>query len=362
MSRAWNFSAGPAVLPEPVLRQAQDELLEWQGVGASVMEISHRSRPFIALAEEAEARLRSLMSIPPEYKVLFLQGGATLQFALLAMNLATRGQSADYVLSGHWSEKAAREASPYVRIRTAADASVSGYHQLPSFEQWQVGSDAAYVHYTPNETIQGLEYPDIPDLGELPLVADMSSCILSQPLEVRRFGLIYAGAQKNIGPSGLTVLIVREDLLERSRGHDMAMILRYSEHAAHASMLNTPNTWAWYLAGLTFAWLDRQGGVEVMGQRNRHKADLLYDAIDGSSDFYRNDVDVNSRSRMNVPFFLHDPKLNMRFLEQAEQRGLIGLKGHRALGGMRASLYNAMSVQGVEVLVEFMREFQQTNG
>ncbi len=362
MSRAWNFSAGPAVLPEPVLRQAQDELLEWRGVGASVMEISHRSQPFIALAEEAEARLRSLMSIPPEYKVLFLQGGATLQFALLAMNLATSGQSADYVLSGHWSEKAAREARPYVQVRVAANASASAYRKLPAFEQWQVGADAAYVHYTPNETIQGLEYPDIPDLGDVPLVADMSSCILSRPLEVSRFGLIYAGAQKNIGPSGLTVLIVREDLLERSHGHDIAMILRYSEHAAHGSMLNTPNTWAWYLAGLTLAWLEQRGGVAAMEQHNRHKAELLYDTIDSSSGFYRNEVDPGSRSRMNIPFFLQDSKLDERFLGQAEQRGLMGLKGHRALGGMRASLYNAMSVQGVEALVGFMHDFQQANG
>ncbi len=362
MSRAWNFSAGPAVLPEPVLRQAQDELLEWQGVGASIMEISHRSQAFITLAAAAETRLRRLMSIPSEYKVLFLQGGATLQFALLAMNLATSRQSADYVLSGHWSEKAAREARPYVRVRTAADASVSGYHQLPSFEQWQVGSDAAYVHYTPNETIQGLEYPDTPDMGDLPLVADMSSCLLSRPLDVRRFGLIYAGAQKNIGPSGLTVLIVREDLLERSREHDMAMIFRYAEHAAHDSMLNTPNTWAWYLAGLTFAWLEQRGGVTAMEQHNRRKAELLYGSIDNSGGFYRNEVDPGSRSRMNVPFFLHDPKLDKRFLEQAEQRGLIGLKGHRALGGMRASLYNAMSLQGVEALVSFMGDFQQANG
>ncbi len=362
MSRAWNFSAGPAALPEPVLRKAQDELLEWQGIGASVMEISHRSQPFIALAEEAETRLRVLMTIPPEYKVLFLQGGATLQFALLAMNLATAGQSADYVLSGHWSEKAAREARPYVRVRTAADASASGYRKLPAFTQWQVGTDAAYVHYTPNETIQGLEYSNTPDLGGLPLVADMSSCILSRPLEVRRFGLIYAGAQKNIGPAGLTVLIVREDLLERSQGSDMAMIFRYAEHAAHHSMLNTPNTWAWYLAGLTFVWLEQRGGVAAMERYNRRKADLLYGSIDNSDGFYRNEVDPGSRSRMNVPFFLHDPKLDERFLQQSEQWGLMGLKGHRALGGMRASLYNAMPIRGVEILVDFMGDFQRTNG
>jgi phosphoserine aminotransferase len=361
VSRTWNFAAGPAAIPEPVLRQAQTELLEWRDARASVMEISHRGKAFMALAAETERDLRALADIPAHYRVLFLQGGATLQFALLAMNLAAPGQHADYVLSGHWSEKAAREAAPYVDVRIAADARSNGYSALPPRADWRLHDDAAYLHYTPNETIHGLEFRDVPEAGQVPLVADMSSSILSEPLPVQRFGMIYAGAQKNIGPAGLTLVIVREDLLARAQ-RPMAGILRYAEQAAHESMLNTPNTFGWYLAGLTFKWIAAQGGLPAMAARNRRKADTLYAAIDGSGGFYRNPVDAAARSRMNVPFFLHDARLDTVFLRESEQAGLLALKGHRALGGLRASLYNALPQEGVEALVAFMRAFQQRHG
>ena len=362
MSRTWNFAAGPAAIPEPVLRQAQAELLEWRDARASVMEISHRGRAFTALAAEIEADLRALAGIPAHYRILFLQGGATLQFALLAMNLARPDQHADYVLTGHWSEKAAREARPYVDVRIAADARESGYTALPSRADWRLHSDAAYVHYTPKETIHGIEFHDVSEVDAVPLVADFSSSILSEPLPVPRFGMIYAGAQKNIGPAGLTLVIVREDLLQRAEKRPMAGILRYAEHAAHESMLNTPNTFGWYLAGLTFKWIALQGGLAAIGERNARKADSLYDAIDGSGGFYTNPVQAAARSRMNVPFFLHDPALEPAFLRESEQAGLLALKGHRALGGLRASLYNAMPQEGVDALVAFMRDFQQRHG
>lgn len=361
MSRTWNFAAGPAAMPDEVLRLAQAELLEWRDARASVMEISHRGKAFMALAAEIEADLRALADIPPDYKILFLQGGATLQFALLAMNLAAPGQRADYVLSGHWSDKAAREAAPYVDVHIAADARDNGYSALPPRADWRLDPHAAYVHYTPNETIHGLEFGEIPDVGAVPLVADFSSSILSAPLDVRRLGMIYAGAQKNIGPSGLTLVIVREDLLARAT-RPMAAIFRYAEHAAQDSMLNTPNTFGWYLAGLTFRWIARHGGLAAMAARNRRKADTLYAAIDGSGGFYRNPVAAAARSRMNVPFFLVDPALDGRFLAEAEETGLLALKGHRALGGMRASLYNAMPQEGVDALVAFMRDFQRRRG
>ena len=361
MSRTWNFAAGPAAMPDEVLRQAQAELLEWRDARASVMEISHRGQAFMALAAEIEADLRALAGIPPHYKVLFLQGGATLQFPLLAMNLARPGQRADYVLSGHWGDKAAREAAPYVEVHIAADARASGYAALPPRADWQLDPQAAYVHYTPNETIHGLEFHQVPQVGDVPLVADFSSSILSAPVDINRFGMIYAGAQKNIGPSGLTLVIVREDLLARAT-RPMAAIFRYAEHAAQGSMLNTPNTFGWYLAGLTFQWIARHGGLVAMAARNGRKADTLYAAIDGSGGFYRNPVAPGARSRMNVPFFLVDPALDGRFLAEAEEIGLLALKGHRALGGMRASLYNAMPQEGVDALVDFMCDFQRRHG
>ncbi|UGB39335.1 3-phosphoserine/phosphohydroxythreonine transaminase [Frateuria soli] len=361
MSRVWNFSAGPAALPRAVLEQAQRELLDWQGSGASVMEQSHRGKRFIAMAEQAEADLRELLEIPGDYAVLFLQGGATQHFAQIPMNLAGPTDTVDYVVSGHWSEKAASEAAPYARVNVVASSKADGFLHLPPRREWRLDPRAAYVHYTPNETIHGVEFHDVPEAGEVPLVADMSSNILSGPLDVRRFGLIYAGAQKNIGPSGLVVMIVRRDLLARP-GRPMARIFRYAEHAAAGSMLNTPNTFGWYLAGLTFQWLKGQGGLAAVAGRNRAKAALLYGTIDSSGGFYRNPVDPASRSRMNVPFFLRDGALDAAFLAESEAAGLLALKGHKALGGMRASLYNAVPLEAVEVLVAFMRDFARRHG
>jgi len=361
VSRVWNFSAGPAALPQAVLECAQRELLDWNGSGASVMEQSHRGKRFIEMAALAEADLRALLAIPADYAVLFLQGGATQQFAQIPMNLAGEGDSADYIVSGHWSAKAVSEAAPYVRVNVAASGKADHYLKLPARADWQLDPHAAYVHYTPNETIHGVEFHGIPEVGTVPLVADMSSNILSEPLDVSRFGLIYAGAQKNIGPSGLVVMIIRRDLLQRA-SRPMAKIFRYAEQAANDSMLNTPNTWGWYLAGLTFQWLHAQGGLAVIGERNRVKAELLYRAIDGSGGYYRNPVDPSARSRMNVPFTLHDSTLDATFLKESEAAGLLALKGHKALGGMRASLYNAVPLEAVEALAAFMRDFVQRHG
>jgi phosphoserine aminotransferase len=357
----WNFSAGPAALPREVLEQAQRELLDWNGSGMSVMEQSHRGKPFIAMAAQAEADLRELMAIPADYAVLFLQGGATQHFAQIAMNLAGPDDSADYIVSGHWGEKAVREAAPYLRVNVAASSEAQGFRRLPARASWALDPAASYVHYTPNETIHGVEFHDIPDVGDVPLVADMSSNILSAPLDVSRFGLIYAGAQKNIGPSGLVVMIVRRDLLARP-GRPMAKVLRYAEQAANDSMLNTPNTWGWYLAGLTFQWLKAQGGVAAMAARNRAKAELLYRAIDDSDGFYANPIEPSARSRMNVPFTLKDATLDATFLQESEAAGLFALKGHKAVGGMRASLYNAVPLEAVQALVAFMRDFANRHG
>jgi phosphoserine aminotransferase len=357
----WNFSAGPAALPRKVLEQAQRELLDWNGSGMSVMEQSHRGKPFIAMAAQAEADLRELMAIPADYAVLFLQGGATQHFAQIPMNLAGPDDCADYIVSGHWSEKAVREAAPYLRVNVAASSETDGFRRLPARESWVLDPAASYVHYTPNETIHGVEFHDVPEVGEVPLVADMSSNILSAPLDVSRFGLIYAGAQKNIGPSGLVVMIIRRDLLLRS-GRPMAKVLRYAEQAAHDSMLNTPNTWGWYLAGLTFQWLKAQGGVAAMAERNRAKAELLYRAIDDSDGFYANPIEPAARSRMNVPFTLKDGALDGAFLKESEAAGLIALKGHKAVGGMRASLYNAVPLEAVQALVAFMADFAHRHG
>lgn len=361
MSRVWNFSAGPAALPLAVLERAREEMLDWQGSGASVMEQSHRGQRFIAMAAEAEANLRSLLVIPGDYAVLFLQGGATQHFAQIPMNLASEGESADYIDSGLWSTKAINEASPYIRVNVAASARADAYRRLPSRKSWQLDPHAAYVHYTPNETIHGVEFHDVPDVGAVPLVADMSSNILSEPLEISRFGLIYAGAQKNIGPAGLVVMIIRRDLLQRP-GRPMARIFHYAEHAAAHSMLNTPNTWGWYLAGLTFQWLLAQGGLVAMADANRAKAALLYQGIDGSRGYYRNPVEPAARSRMNVPFTLHDSALDPVFLRESEGAGLVALKGHKAVGGMRASLYNAVPLAAVQALTGFMGDFAQRHG
>ncbi|MCG5501281.1 3-phosphoserine/phosphohydroxythreonine transaminase [Ectothiorhodospira lacustris] len=357
MTRVYNFSAGPAVLPEPVLERAREEMLDWNGTGMSVMEMSHRGKAFVSIAAQAEQDLRDLLQIPANYKVLFLQGGATGQFAAIPMNLLRGKTRVDYVNTGAWSKKAISEAKKYADVSVVATAADSHFSTIPAFETWQRSSDAAYLHYTPNETIGGVEFHWIPETGDVPLVADMSSNILSGPLDVSRFGLIYAGAQKNIGPAGLTLVIVREDLLGEALPSTPS-IFDYQVQAEAESMSNTPPTYAWYLAGLVFQWLKEIGGLKVMDEINRRKAEKLYKAIDNSA-FYTNPVDVAARSRMNVPFTLADPDLDGLFLKEAEQAGLTTLKGHRSVGGMRASIYNAMPEAGVDALVEFMVDFEQ---
>lgn len=359
MARVINFSAGPAALPLEVLEQARAEMPDWQGSGMSVMEVSHRSKAFIAVAEQAEADLRELLGISDDYAVMFLQGGATQQFALLPMNLAQPGDTVDYLVTGSWSKKAAKEAGVVRNANVVADGADSNYTDVPAIDSWQLDSNAAYFHYTPNETIGGVEIHEPPQVGAVPIVADMSSTILSRPIEVDRFGAIYAGAQKNIGPAGLTIVIMRRDLLDRVP-NDVPNILRYKSHAEGGSMLNTPPTFAWYLAGLVFQWLKGQGGLAAMARQNQAKAELLYNAVD-TSGFYANPVAKPYRSWMNVPFTLAKPELDGAFLTQAEAAGLLNLKGHRSVGGMRASIYNAMPIDGVQTLVDFMAEFERTN-
>lgn len=358
--RVYNFSAGPATLPLDILEHARGELTDCRGSGMSVMEMSHRGSDFMAIAEKAEADVRTLLGIPNNYSVLFLQGGATTQFAAVPLNLAKQDDSADYVVTGHWSQKAVKEAGRFVDLKLAADASAGAFTDVPDEAEWARSEDAAYLHYTPNETIHGVEFPYIPGAGDSPLVADMSSTLLSRPLDVTRFGVIYAGAQKNIGPSGLTLVIVRDDLLGHSR-EGTPVTLDYQTNAQAGSMLNTPPTFAWYIAGLNFAWLLAQGGLEVMADRNQRKATRLYTAIDESG-FYTNPVQKRYRSWMNVPFILADSKLDNKFLEDALAEGLANLKGHRSVGGMRASIYNAMPEEGVEALVGFMQEFEKRHG
>ncbi len=359
MSRAYNFSAGPAALPESVLLRAREELLEWQGERASVMEVSHRGKAFVAMAEQAEQDLRELLSVPANYKVLFLQGGATQHFAQIPMNLAAGG-AADYVVSGHWGEKAVKEAAALTRVQIAATGEASNYTRLPAFAEWQRDPNAAYLHITPNETIAGVEMHQLPDTGAVPLVADMSSTLLSRPLDVAKFGLVYAGAQKNIGISGLVVLLIREDLLARCP-KSIPNIFNYAAHAKEGSLLNTPPTFSWYLAGLVFQWLKDSGGLVAIGEQNRCKAERLYGYIDASG-FYSNPVEVGARSWMNVPFQLRDDALDAAFLKESEAAGLLALKGHRSVGGMRASIYNAMPLAGVEALIGFMQDFARRNG
>lgn len=360
MARVYNFSAGPAVLPEEVLERARAEMLDCHGSGMSVMEMSHRGKEFVAIAQKAEADLRRILGIPSSYKVLFLQGGASLQFAMVPLNLLGDKGRADYVNTGEWSKKAIGEAKRHGQISLAADAASSKYAHVPAQNEWQLNPAAAYVHYTPNETIGGVEFHWVPETGAVPLVADMSSTILSRPIDVSRYGVIYAGAQKNIGPAGLTIVIVREDLLGHA-GASVPAMLSYKTHADNESMYNTPPTYAWYIAGLVFEWIDRQGGLIALGERNRRKADKLYHAIDASG-FYRNPVAKDCRSWMNVPFTLADPSLDDAFLKEAKGEGLVTLKGHRSVGGMRASIYNAMPEAGVDALVQFMREFERKRG
>ena len=360
MTRIYNFSAGPAVLPEEVLARAGDEMLDWHGSGMCVMEMSHRGKEFIAIAAEAEKDFGELLAVPKNYKVLLLQGGATQQFAQVPMNLLAGRGRADYVLTGEWSKKAVKEASALCDTAIAASSEDRRFTYAPPQEAWKVRADAAYVHYCSNETIGGVEFHWVPDTGSVPLVADASSHILSRPLDVSRFGLIYAGAQKNIGPAGLVIVIVREDLIGKAvKG--TPSVMDYKLQADADSMLNTPATYSIYVAGLVFKWLKQQGGLAQVERRNIARAKLLYDCLDSSS-LYRNPVERRDRSRMNIPFTLADARLDEPFLKGAVEAGMIQLKGHRSVGGMRASIYNAMPIEGVQRLVDYMKEFERHRG
>lgn len=358
MSQVYNFSAGPAVLPKEVLQQARDEMLDWHGSGMSVMEMSHRGKEFMAIAEQTEHDLRELAGIPNNYKVLFLQGGASSQFAMVPMNLLQGKKKSDYINTGQWSSKAIEEASKYCTVNVAASSSDRNFTYVPSQDQWRLDPEAAYIHYTSNETIGGVEFHWIPRTDpnrNIPLVVDMSSDILSRPVNVSQFGLIYAGAQKNLGPAGLTIVIVLEDLLGKSLANTPTLF-DYQIHAKNDSMYNTPPTYAMYITGLVLQWLKQKGGLEGIEAVNIAKANLLYDFLD-NTEYYHCPVAKSDRSRMNVPFTLHDPALDDAFLKQAKSHGLIQLKGHRSVGGMRASIYNAMPLEGVAKLVAFMKEF-----
>jgi phosphoserine aminotransferase len=358
MSRIFNFSAGPAMLPAEVLARAGDEMLDWRGSGMGVMEMSHRGKEFMGIAAEAEADLRGLLAIPQNYKVLFLQGGATLQFAQVPMNLLRGKGKADYVLTGEWSKKAVKEAKNYCDVAIAASSEDRKFTYAP--KNFSLRKDTAYVHYCSNETIGGVEYHAIPEVGEIPLVADASSHFLSRPLEVSKFGLIYAGAQKNAGPAGLTFVIVRDDLIGNA-AKGTPTVMDYKLQADADSMLNTPASYSMYVAGLVFKWIKQQGGLVSLEQKNIQKAKLLYDYLD-QSEFFHNPVAKEDRSRMNVPFTLKDSALDAEFLKGAEARGMVQLKGHRSVGGMRASIYNAMPIEGVQQLVSYMKDFEAKHG
>ena len=360
MSRVFNFSAGPAMLPTEVLEKAQQEILDWHGTGMSIMEMSHRGKEFMSVAEKAEADLRELLNISNDYAVLFLQGGASAQFAMVPMNLLRGKKTADYVNTGAWSKKAISEAKQYCDVNVVASSENEKFTTVPDFNSWKLNRDAAYLHYTPNETIGGVEFNYVPDCGDVPLVADMSSTILSRPIDVNQYGVIYAGAQKNIGPAGLTLAIVRKDLMGQVIDGTPS-IFSYQNHAENDSMLNTPPTYAWYLAGLVFDWLKQKGGLSAMAEINQRKAQKLYKAIDDSS-FYSNPVVPEYRSWMNVPFTLANADLDKTFLDEAGKNGLTTLKGHRSVGGMRASIYNAMPEEGIDALVDFMADFEKRNG
>jgi phosphoserine aminotransferase len=360
MTRVFNFSAGPAALPESVLRLAAEEMLDWHGSGMSVMEMSHRGKEFIAIHAEAEALLRELLAVPANYKVLFMQGGAIGENAIVPMNMLRGRTSADYINTGEWSKKSIKEAGKYAKINVAASSEATQFDRIPKRETWRLDPNAAYVHICANETIGGIEYHFIPDTGEVPLVADVSSNILSKPLDVAKFGLIYGGAQKNIGPAGLTIVIVRDDLLGGALPITPSAF-NYAEQAANDSMLNTPPTYAIYIAGLVFHWIKAQGGLPAIEAHNRAKAALLYDFLDATS-FYSSPIVREDRSLMNVPFKLKSDALDAAFLKGAEARGMVQLKGHRSVGGMRASLYNAMPIEGARALVAYMKEFEASHG
>jgi phosphoserine aminotransferase len=359
MSRVFNFSAGPAALPLEVLENIRNDIPDWLGSGMSVMEVSHRGKDFVALAARCEANLRQLLNVPDDYSVLFTQGGATMQMAMAPLNLTAAGDTADYVITGSWGKKAAGEAQKFCNVNVAADASDRNFTYIPDEASWQRSEDAAYLHITPNETIAGVEFNFVP-AGDTPIVADMSSNILSRPIDVRDYGVIYAGAQKNIGPAGITLVIVRNDLLERVRPNN-AHLMTWKAYADSGSMTNTPPTFAWYVADLVFQWLLKQGGVAAIAEVNARKAAKLYATIDASG-FYSNPVAVDCRSRMNVPFILADEALDQAFLEESAAAGLTNLKGHRSVGGMRASIYNAVPEEAIDALLAFMAEFERRHG
>ena len=358
--RVFNFSAGPAVLPEIVLRTAAAEMLDWHGSGMSVMEMSHRGKEFISIYEKAQADLRALLAIPANYKILFLQGGAIAENAIIPMNLLAGRSTADYINTGEWSKKSIKEAKKYCTVSIAASSEDQGFTYVPARETWKLSPGAAYVHVCTNETIGGVEYQWTPDTGSVPLVADMSSHLLSRPVDVARYGVIYGGAQKNVGPAGLTLVIVRDDLLDRALPITPTAF-HWQEQAAADSMVNTPTTYSIYVAGLVFEWLKGEGGIAAIERRNVAKAKLLYDYLD-RSEFYLTAVRKEDRSRMNVPFKLRDPSLDETFLKGAKERGMVQLKGHRSVGGMRASIYNAMPTEGVQALVEYMGDFERRHG
>ncbi|MFQ5659198.1 MAG: 3-phosphoserine/phosphohydroxythreonine transaminase [Gammaproteobacteria bacterium] len=360
MQAVYNFGPGPAMLPKAVMERARQEFLDWRSSGMSVMEVSHRSKEFASIAEESESDLRDLLAVPDNYRVLFLQGGATSQFAMVPMNFLHASGTADYIHTGIWSGKAIKEAQRHGHIHVAASSEADHFLSAPEPEQWQLSDDPAYVYYTSNETIGGVEFQSIPDVGGAPLVSDMTSNFLSRPLDVSRFGLIIAGSQKNIGPAGLVIVIVRDDLLEGA-SENLPSLYDYSIMAASGSMFNTPPTFSWYMAGLVFQWIKQEGGVEVMEQRAISRSGRLYQAID-ASDFYSNPVRQAFRSRMNIPFTLADESLNGKFLGEAGKNGLVALKGHRSVGGMRASMYNAMPETGCDALIAFMQDFERHYG
>ncbi len=355
----YNFSAGPSTIPEAVLERAWEEFLDWRGCGMSVLEMSHRGPEFLSIAKRTEQDLREILSIPDQYSVLFLQGGATLQFSMIPMNLAGEGGCACYVETGSWSQKAIEEAGKICEVQIAASSKTSNYASIPDEATWNLNESAAYLHYTSNETIGGIEFPGIPACG-LPLVCDMSSNILSKAVEIDRFALIYAGAQKNMGAAGITLVILRNELLGRASAK-LPSMLDYAQHTKNQSMLNTPPTFIWYLLGLVLDWIKSSGGLESLARSNARKAAKLYQAIDASS-FYSNPIEPQFRSRMNIPFILADAGLDDRFLAEADQEGLTNLKGHRSVGGMRASIYNAMPESGVDSLISFMAEFERKTG
>nr|WP_294842076.1 3-phosphoserine/phosphohydroxythreonine transaminase [uncultured Methylotenera sp.] len=358
MTKIYNFSAGPAVLPKPVLERAQAEMLDWHGSGMSVMEMSHRGKEFTSILAKTEADLRKLLNVPQNYKVLFLQGGAIAENAIIPMNLLNGGE-ADYVVTGSWSKRSVEDANAYGKINVVASSEAEGFTSVPEFSTWKLNKNAAYLHICTNETINGVEFDGLPDAGDVPIVADMSSHILSRPIDVSKYGVIYGGAQKNIGPAGLCIVIVREDLLDRASPLTPA-VFNWKTQSENQSMINTPPTYGIYIAGLVFEWLLEQGGVSAIEQVNIKKANLLYDYID-STNFYINNIAVQNRSRMNIPFFLADESLNDAFLKGAEAKGLLQLKGHRMVGGMRASIYNAMPIEGVQALVSYMQEFEKAH-